>query len=201
VERNKFGVKAAEIVFDAAYLAAVAVLSVMLARAGGIRRVYGLAGFVLLFGDSLHLLPRMFRLGAAAMGFGKAAASVTMTLFYLILARLLDLTAAAAYAVYALGAVRVTLCLLPQNRWLSGGASVRMSAVRNAPFVIIGLIVAAGFTQASAGGGLLIGVMILISFACYLPVVFWAGRKPAVGMLMLPKSAAYAAVLLTALLQ
>ncbi len=31
----------------------------------------------------------------------------------------------------------------------------------------------------------------IISFACYLPVVIWGKRHPAVGMLMMPKTLAY----------
>ena len=34
-------------------------------------------------------------------------------------------------------------------------------------------------------------IAIIISFACYFPVVLWAKKKPAVGMLMMPKTVAY----------
>lgn len=34
-------------------------------------------------------------------------------------------------------------------------------------------------------------IAILISFACYLPVVIWGKKNPKVGMLMIPKTCAY----------
>ena len=47
------------------------------------------------------------------------------------------------------------------------------------------------------GGSLsFLWIAILISFACYMPVVLFSGRNPKVGMLMLPKSCAYAAIVL-----
>ena len=39
-----------------------------------------------------------------------------------------------------------------------------------------------------------IGVSILVSYACYTPVIFWATKAPILGMLMIPKTMAYLAV-------
>lgn len=47
------------------------------------------------------------------------------------------------------------------------------------------------------GGSLsFLWLAIMISFACYLPVVLFSKTNPKVGMLMLPKSCAYAAIVL-----
>lgn len=42
-------------------------------------------------------------------------------------------------------------------------------------------------------------IAIVISFACYLPVVIWAKKKPVVGMLMIPKTIAYMWIICIAL--
>ena len=39
-----------------------------------------------------------------------------------------------------------------------------------------------------------IGISILVSYACYLPVILFVQQAPLVGMLMIPKTLAYIAV-------
>jgi hypothetical protein len=39
-----------------------------------------------------------------------------------------------------------------------------------------------------------IGVSILVSYACYLPVILFVQQAPALGMLMIPKTLAYLAI-------
>jgi hypothetical protein len=39
-----------------------------------------------------------------------------------------------------------------------------------------------------------IGIMILVSFACYIPVILFVQQVPLVGMLMIPKTMAYVAI-------
>jgi hypothetical protein len=39
-----------------------------------------------------------------------------------------------------------------------------------------------------------IGVMILVSYACYIPVILFVQTAPLVGMLMIPKTMAYMAI-------
>ncbi|MDR1822033.1 MAG: hypothetical protein LBQ91_06305 [Oscillospiraceae bacterium] len=192
---QKHGAHIAEAVFDAAYLAAALVLGILLLRGGRASRIFGVAALVLAAGDSCHLLPRMLGGGLRAKGAGKAVASVTMTLFYLIILQAVLCPPALFGVLYALAAVRIVLCLLPQNRWLSDSPPRKWGILRNAPFTVLGLIIAALFA-AEAGRGLAVCAAILVSFACYLPVVLWADKKPKLGMLMLPKSMAYIAILL-----
>jgi hypothetical protein len=40
--------------------------------------------------------------------------------------------------------------------------------------------------------------MILVSFACYTPVILFVGQAPIIGMLMIPKTLAYVAIALLA---
>ena len=39
-----------------------------------------------------------------------------------------------------------------------------------------------------------IGISILISYACYIPVIFFVQQVPMIGMLMIPKTLAYVAI-------
>jgi hypothetical protein len=188
-----------ETIFDAAYLLTVSVLGVLLLHRGGNGFLFGIAAFILLSGDCFHLLPRIFRLGASAKGLGKLVASITMTLFYIVLAHVISQTTLFLCTVYILAFLRVLLCLLPQNHWLSGEANCKWGIIRNVPFTILGILVAAAFIQRYQKTGFLIGLLIIVSFSCYLPVVLWANKKPALGMLMLPKSVAYALILLLGL--
>ena len=62
------------------------------------------------------------------------------------------------------------------------------------PFAVTGLcLVILFFLSGNTGGyGLWkMSIAIIISFACYFPVVLWAKKKPMVGMLMMPKTVAY----------
>lgn len=163
-------------------------------------------------GDAFHLIPRIYVLWdgkrrdhTALLGVGKLIASVTMTVFYVILWNVganYYAGVATVYmtaAVYALAALRIALCLFPQNRWMSGDPPLRWAIWRNIPFFAMGMLVMALFavgSRTSGGGFPYLWLAVLISFACYLPVVLFSGRAPKVGMLMLPKSCAYAAIVL-----
>ncbi|MDR0671275.1 MAG: hypothetical protein LBF64_03085 [Oscillospiraceae bacterium] len=200
------------------YLAAVLTAGVLLLTTGGGaggRPLLGVAALVLWGGDACHLLPRVWFLwrgglggarAAAALGAGKLIASLTMTAFYLLLwqAALLRgavAPAGATEAVYTLALSRALLCLLPQNRWADRQPPPRWALWRNAPFVLlglaVGLLLAMGLPPEDPLRGLWPAIM--ASFACYLPVILFAGRRPALGVLMLPKSCAYVAMLIAAL--
>ena len=114
-------------------------------------RLFGLMAVVLGCGDAFHLVPRAYALCttglenyAAALGLGKWITSVTMTVFYVLLYYVWrrrykiegrrDLTA----AVYLLAAVRVGLCMFPQNQWLSPEAPLAWGIYRNIPFALLG---------------------------------------------------------------
>ena len=124
-----------ETVFDIFYLVTVLTVGIRMIRgskAGTQFRLFGLMAVVLGAGDSFHLVPRALALCttglenyAVPLGLGKWITSVTMTVFYVLLYYVWrkryqiegqkDLT----IAVYALSAVRIVLCMMPQNQWLT----------------------------------------------------------------------------------
>jgi hypothetical protein len=94
--------------------------------------------------------------------------------------------------VYLLTAVRVVLCLFPQNDWFGAGATVQWGICRNIPFAILGvIIIVLFFRRRSDKAFRFMWLAITLSFAFYIPVVLFASMVPAVGMLMIPKTIAY----------
>ena len=200
-----------ETLFDAIYLVSVITIGVLMIRGSrGVRqfRLFGLMAVVLGAGDAFHLVPRAYALCTtglenytALLGLGKWTTSVTMTVFYVLLyyvwrqryrisgAR--GLTA----AVYCLAALRIALCMLPQNRWLSADAPLSWGIYRNISFALLGLLVIVLFYRSAKEhrdrAFRWIWLTIVLSFGFYIPVVLWADAVPMIGMLMIPKTCAY----------
>lgn len=207
----------AETVFDALYLsfALITGLTMMIKGVTPLVKKAGLMAMLLGAGDAFHLVPRCYALwttgleaNAAALGFGKLVTSVTMTVFYLILYYIWrdryevrgrkGLTA----AMWSLCALRIALCLLPQNRWFDYRQPLEYSILRNIPFAIMGIIIIVIFarevkrTQDKVFR--FMPVAVILSFGFYLPVVLFSGIYPVIGMLMIPKTLAYVWVVLMA---
>lgn len=201
--------------FDIVYLGTVLLSGILLcvsSNTGSERWQFGFMALILGVGDSFHLIPRIYALWGSGMevhtsvlGIGKLIASVTMTIFYVILWHIglihypdtspMHMTA----VIYALAVLRIALCMFPQNRWTSKDSPLKWSIWRNVPFFALGMSVMALFEKgsyANPDGFSLLWVYILVSFVCYLPVVLFSGRNRKIGMLMLPKSCAYAAIVL-----
>ncbi len=102
-----------------------------------------------------------------------------------------DLTA----AVYGLAGLRILLCLLPQNQWLSAEAPLSCGIYRNIPFALLGLLVVLLFYRSAKEQKDRVfrwmWLTIVLSFGFYIPVVLWADAVPMIGMLMIPKTCAY----------
>ena len=197
--------------FDIIYLVTVITLGiVMLRKADGRRQflLFGVMAVVLGLGDAFHLVPRAVALCTTglqdytvALGIGKWITSITMTVFYLLLYHVWR----ARYQVqgkngwtvafYLLAAVRILLCMLPQNAWTSADAPLSWGIYRNIPFALMGLgVIVLFFRSARQQEDLAFRWMwltIVLSFVFYLPVVLWADAVPLIGMLMLPKTCAY----------
>lgn len=83
----------------------------------------------------------------------------------------------------------------PQNDWVRVVPIFEWSVLRNIPLMIIGLTVA--YVMIHDGlkkpdtRYLNIGLCIVVSYAFYLPVIFFVQVIPIVGMLMIPKTIAY----------
>ena len=200
-----------ETIFDTVYLVGVITLGIiMIIKCKGEKqyRLFGIMAVVLGCGDAFHLVPRAFALCTSglehfttALGIGKFITSITMTIFYVILYYVWRIRYKVngqqnlTIAVYALAAIRIILCLFPQNAWTSADAPLSWGIYRNIPFTILGLIIIVLFYRSAKEKKdeqfKHMWLTIVISFGFYLPVVLFADKIPMIGMLMIPKTCAY----------
>lgn len=200
-----------ETLFDIVYLVSVITLGILMIRGSkGSKQflLYGIMAVTLGCGDAFHLIPRAVALCTtglenytAALGIGKLVTSITMTVFYVLLYyvwrsryAIQDRKGTTA-AVWVLALARIALCLMPQNAWTSPNAPLSWGVYRNIPFAILGgLIVVLFYRSAKERKDTAfrnLWLTVVLSFACYIPVVLFADAVPAVGMLMIPKTCAY----------
>lgn len=199
-----------EIIFDSAYLFVTAMLSAYLIATAGdnsLRMLFGFMGLLLMLGDSFHLIPRIISYFASkttgltmALGIGKCITSITMTIFYLMLAYIYfgyyqySPSTMMIASIWILGIVRILFCLFPLSQWTNDNKKMLFPILRNIPFILLGMIVMILFIQQKDGVGNIFNNMwiaIILSFAFYLPVALFAGKKPRLGMLMIPKTCMY----------
>ena len=162
-----------ETVFDIFYLVTVLTVGIRMIRgskAGTQFRLFGLMAVVLGAGDSFHLVPRALALCTTGLE-------------------------NYAVAVYALSAVRVVLCMMPQNQWLTNHTPLAWGILRNVPFALLGLLIIVLFYRSAKQNNdkafRWMWLTIVLSFGFYIPVVLWADVNPMIGMLMIPKTCAY----------
>ena len=200
-----------ETVFDIFYLVTVLTVGIRMicgSKAGTQFRLFGLMAVVLGAGDSFHLVPRALALCttglenyAVPLGLGKWITSVTMTVFYVLLYYVwrkryqIEGQKNVTAAVYALSAVRVVLCMMPQNRWLTNHTPLAWGILRNVRFALLGLLIIVLFYRSAKQNNdkafRWMWLTIVLSFGFYIPVVLWADVNPLIGMLMIPKTCAY----------
>ena len=200
-----------ETLFDAVYLVSVITIGILMIRGSKGNRQFQLFGWMAVLlgaGDSFHLIPRALALCTTGLesftvqlGLGKWITSVTMTIFYVLLYYVWrerysikgqnGLTA----AVYALAGVRIALCMMPQNQWLSADAPLAWGIYRNISFALMGILIIMLFYRSAKEHGdrafKWMWLTIVLSFGFYIPVVLWANAIPLIGMLMIPKTCAY----------
>lgn len=197
--------------FDIVYLATVLTLGIKMLRQCGDRaqfRLFGAMAVVLGAGDAFHLVPRALALCTTglenytvALGAGKWITSITMTVFYILLYYVWRLRyqvqgrRGITALVWVLAVLRVGLCMMPQNRWLSADAPLSWGIWRNLPFAALGLVVIVLFFRSAKEHDdkafRWMWLTIVLSFGFYIPVVLWADTVPVIGMLMIPKTCAY----------
>lgn len=134
-----------ETLFDVCYLVSVITIGIRMVKSSKNSRQFKLFGWmaiVLGAGDSFHLIPRIIALCTTglenftvALGLGKWITSITMTLFYVLLYYVWreryeikgqkNLT----IAVYLFAAIRIALCMMPQNNWLSADAPLSWESI------------------------------------------------------------------------
>ncbi|MDD4311074.1 MAG: hypothetical protein PHW41_01170 [Eubacteriales bacterium] len=201
----------AESIFDALYLTFAIIIGIYLIRKGGkgsLVRQFGMMAIVLGAGDSFHLVPRAVSLwtggleaNAAALGIGKLITSITMTIFYLILYYIwreryqISGRKPLSITMWTLTVLRIALCAMPQNQWLSYQQPLLWGILRNIPFAIMGVLLIVLFAQEAKRANdrvfRYMWLAITLSFAFYIPVVLFAEQIPMIGMLMIPKTLAY----------
>ena len=200
-----------ETLFDIVYLVTVIALGILMIRGSKGRKQYllfGIMAVTLGCGDAFHLVPRAVALCTtglesytAALGIGKLITSVTMTLFYVLLYYVwrsryrINGQRGLSMVVWLLALVRIALCLMPQNAWTDATPPLSWGIYRNIPFAILGALIVVLFFKSTRENQdrpfRHLWLTVVLSFACYIPVVLFADKIPAVGMLMIPKTCAY----------
>lgn len=200
-----------ETLFDAVYLASVITIGILMIRNSNGNhqfRLFGWMAVVLGAGDAFHLVPRALALCTTGLenytvplGLGKWITSVTMTIFYVLLYYVwrqrykVSGRSGLTATVYGLASLRIVLCMMPQNQWLSTEAPLSWGIYRNIPFALLGLLVIVLFYRSAKKhqdrAFRWMWLTIVLSFGFYIPVVLWADTIPMIGMLMIPKTCAY----------
>lgn len=195
-----------ESIFDILYLLFAISTGIVLLRrnTNKLTRLLGVTALVLGCGDAFHLVPRVMDYWlagdfTAVLGIGKLVTSITMTVFYL----LLEYARRERYGIrgekgllaafWVLAALRIALCLFPQNAWTSADAPVSWGIYRNLPFAVMGALSILTWLRSARQDKPLrwMWLAILLSFLFYFPVVLWAQTLPIIGMMMLPKTIMY----------
>ena len=200
-----------ETLVDAVYLISVITIGILMIRKSKGNRqftMFGIMAVLLGSGDAFHLVPRAFALCTTGLenftvqlGLGKWITSVTMTIFYVILYYIwreryqIKGHNATTAAIYVLAGLRIVLCMMPQNEWLSAETPLSWGIYRNIPFALMGLLIIVLFYKSAKERNdqsfRWMWMTIVLSFVFYIPVVLWADVVPTIGMLMIPKTCAY----------
>lgn len=202
--------------FNVAYLATIWVLVASLWRRqasaeAGERPLafrFALAFTLLAAGDTFHVGFRVLASAGATsasvagvpmslLGLGMMTTAYTVTGFYLVV---VDVRRARLgrrdgwfWFMQTMLVVRLVLMALPGNEWEAAVPPWGMGLVRNLPLALAGVPLAALLIREGAADRAWrnIGWAMVVSFACYLPVILFAAKVPALGLLMIPKTIAY----------
>ncbi len=137
------------------------------------------------------------------VGLGALATAATVTVFYVLVLMMWHERFGKPYGRFgwlllAMAGIRLFVMLPAANKWNSVVPPQPWSLYRNLPLTIMGLGVAWLILRDARSTGdrafTAIGAMIVVSYACYLPVILFVQQAPAVGMLMIPKTLAYVAI-------
>jgi hypothetical protein len=137
------------------------------------------------------------------VGLGALATAVTVTLFYVLMlevwrARYNKPYGWFGYLLLASAVARLLLMIPAANQWNNVVPPQPWSLYRNLPLMLLGLGVAYLFLRDARPiqdrTFTWMGVMILVSYACYIPVILFVQQVPVIGMLMIPKTLAYVAI-------
>lgn len=199
-----------EAVFDTCYLLfdlIAGILFFAFSHGSPLFLLYGVLTWTLCFGDAFHLVPRVLRAVKGSnekierqLGIGLQISSITMTIFYILLLYIwkqtfYEMTAPVMLEIliWVSAAVRIAVCMLPQNNWCGEEGNRKLSVIRNAVFAVTGICVIVLYVMSGNTYGYHMTRMaaIVVSFGCYLPVTLLSKKMPKIGMLMIPKTCAY----------
>ena len=137
------------------------------------------------------------------VGAGALMTAVTVTLFYMIMLEVWRVRfhrryGSFEYFLIIAGVTRLYMLTLGVNEWWRVVPEQPWSTIRNIPLMIQGLGLAYLILRDAIAKHDItfrwIGISILVSYACYLPVILFVQQAPLVGMLMIPKTMAYVAI-------
>lgn len=200
-----------EAVFDTCYLLFDLIAGILFfacSHGSPLFLLYGVLTWTLCFGDAFHLVPRVLRAVKGSnekierqLGIGLQISSITMTVFYILLLYIwkqtfYEMTAPVMLEIliWVSAAVRIVVCMLPQNNWCGEEGNCKLSVIRNAVFAVTGICVIVLYVMSGNTYGYHMTRMaaaIVVSFGCYLPVTLLSKKMPKIGMLMIPKTCAY----------
>lgn len=184
------------------------------------RRVADLARwafFLLALGDTGHVGFRVwaYALGGlestipllgfeiGLVGLGALATAITVTFFYVLVlmmwrARFAKPYGWFGYLLLSMAILRLLVMIPASNEWNNVVPPQPWSTIRNLPLTVMGLGVAYLILRDARTTGdwpfTWIGALIVVSYACYIPVILFVQQAPMVGMLMIPKTLAYVAI-------
>jgi len=151
----------------------------------------------------LQMRVTFFGRAVGLVGIGALSTAVTVTFFYVLMLilwreRFHKPYAWFGYLLFLTALARLVIMAFPANEWNNLVPPQPWSTIRNLPLIVQGLGVAYLILRDARSPRdttfLWIGTMILVSYACYMPVIFLVQNVPAIGMLMIPKTLAYVAV-------
>jgi hypothetical protein len=145
----------------------------------------------------------LFRLNLGLVGLGALSTAITVTLFYVVMLFIWSARFEKPIGIFGgflliSAAVRFVIMAFPQNQWNLTVPPQPWSIWRNLPLVVLGLGVAFLILRDAFRENdrpfKWIGIMILLSYGFYAPVILYVQKVPAIGMLMIPKTMAYVAI-------
>ncbi len=137
------------------------------------------------------------------VGLGALSTAITVTFFYVLMLAVWRTRFGKKYGWFeylllAAAGARLLIMLPAANQWNNTVPPQPWSLYRNLPLMILGLGVAylilRDARRAKDRAFTWIGIMILVSYALYTPVILFVQQVPPIGMLMIPKTMAYVAI-------
>ena len=202
--------KYGESLFDVLYLITAIIIGIIILLKGK-NKLYRLMGYSVLIlgiGDAFHLVPRVLNYFInydfnMYLGVGKLVTSITMTIFYIFMYYIylnnykVKENKKLTYCIWGLSIIRIILCLLPGNEWLTNNSPFIYGIIRNIPFVIMGIIITVLFFRNKDKDLVFknIWLFITLSFIFYIIVVLGSSKVSVLGMFMLPKTICYVLIM------